>query len=136
MLFRTLSQESPSEPDALQGIWPTIAEPVTFAPPLGIEEDDDALTLHFDVARRTEQDLEVQVDGQTLVILGEALPRTVKPPRRARRLFALPSAVDASRTWMELAPPILKVSIAKSSADRRRSIVVRGGGRDPHEGTP
>jgi len=134
MLFQTsLDHAGASEPDSLRTLWPTAAEPVTFAPPLGIDEDDDALTLLFDVARRGEEDLEVQVDGQTLLILGEALPRTA---RRARRVFALPSAVDASRARMELDPPILKVAIAKSSARECRTMVVRGEGRGPHGGTP
>lgn len=124
MLFAPvpLHATGPSEPDALRGIWPTAAEPVTFAPPLAIEDDDGSVTLLFHVAGRGEQDLEVQVEGQTLVILGEALPRSA---RRARRAFALPSGVDASRAWMELTPPVLKVAIAKGAPCERRTIVVR-----------
>lgn len=118
------SARDPSPPDSLRVLWPTIAEPITFAPPITVDEDDDAFWIHFHVAGRTEEDLEVVIEGQTLVILGEALPRS---RLRAKRTFALPSSVDSSRARLRLDPPVLEVHIIKSASARRRAIVVRGG---------
>lgn len=124
MINGSRAANAPSEPDALRALWPTAAEPATFAPPIEIEEDEEAFTLLFDVAQRGEQDLEVQMEGQVLVVLGEALPRSA---RRARRVFALPSGVDPARATMELESPVLKVKVPKSSGNGPRAIVVVGG---------
>lgn len=114
-------------PDWLRAVWPTVAEPITFAPPITVDEDDEAFWIHFHVGARTEEDLEIVIEGQTLVILGEALPRSVSTARRARRAFALPPTVDSSRARLRFDSPVLEVHIVKSASARKRAIVVRGG---------
>jgi HSP20 family molecular chaperone IbpA len=117
----------PSPPDALRTTWPTFAEPLDFAPPLAVEESDEAFRIDFHVAGRGEDDLEVVIEGQTLFILGEALPRTPRSPGRARRAFALPATADPSKARLCLVPPVLQVHVGKSPSSRRRVIVVRTG---------
>jgi HSP20 family molecular chaperone IbpA len=102
-----------AEPDSLRALWPTIAEPITFAPPIDVKEDETSITLSFDVANRAEEDLEVIIEGQTLFVLGEALPRPSRGCPRARRAFALPAGVDASKARMTLASRVLDVTITK-----------------------
>lgn len=126
MLFRDIKPRSDdSSGDTLRALWPTAAEPQTFAPPLGVEENDEGFTFAFHVAARSGDELEVLVDGGTLVILGEALPRAWFHARRARRAFTLPAHVDPARAWLSLEPPVLKVHLARKPAGR--AIVVRGG---------
>ena len=130
MLFRDVSSRpgvDSLEPDNLRALWPTVAEPLAFAPPLELQEDDQAFTVLFDVAGRTEQDLEVEVDGRTLFIFGGVLPRGRSRPLRVWRAFALPSGVDATTARMSLTSRVLKVSLAKSSASARRAVPVREG---------
>jgi hypothetical protein len=67
----------------------------------------------------------IEVEGQTLFVLGEALPSKVWGPSRARRAITLPAGVDASKAWMQLESRVLTVCLAKSDAGRRRAIIVR-----------
>lgn len=130
MLFRDAlspSRDDAVEADSLRALWPTVAEPLAFATPLELKEDEDAFTVLFDVANRTEQDLEVEVDGRTLFIFGGVMPRGRSRPLRVWRAFALPADVDATTARMSLASRVLKVSLAKSSTGARRNIPVCGG---------
>jgi HSP20 family molecular chaperone IbpA len=130
MLFRNSSLRPPagqSALDVLENLWPTTSEPATFASPLQVTEDDESFTLLFDVAACAEQDLEVEIEGQTLFVRGPALPRTNPWCRRAWRAFALPERVDAARTWMSLVSPVLTVHVAKIPSSDRSAIVVRNG---------
>ena len=114
--------EAPAqEVDSQRAPWPTFAEPLTFATPIDVRDEDAALTLRFDVAPRTEEDLEVEIGGQTLFLFGAVRGR--KRPRRVWRAFALPDGVDAATACMRLEEGVLEVSLPKRGP---RRIPVQG----------
>jgi HSP20 family molecular chaperone IbpA len=115
----------PGAGDTLRPPWPTFAEPLGFAPPVEVRDEESGFTLAFDVAPRTEEDLEVEVDGQTLYLFGAvwAGPPCGRP-HRLWRAFALPAGLDPGTARLRLEGRLLEVSLGKTSA--RRSIAVQG----------
>ena len=88
-----LSQFGQSFTDSVRSALPTVAEPAWFAPPVDAREDEQALTVIFQVGDYARKDLRVRVNHRNIFIWGPPLhhPDNDHPEsRRAMRVFALP----------------------------------------------
>jgi HSP20 family molecular chaperone IbpA len=103
--------------DTIRAFWPTVASPVTFAPPLDAREDDEGFTLEFDIEGHDPADVEVRVEASALVVVSRAM----------RRTFWLRAAVESDRAEVELIGDLLRVRLIKTQVAARRKIVVRRG---------
>lgn len=109
------------------------AEPV-LTPPVDIRETQDGITLMADLPGVSRDGLELRVDGNTLVIAGEArldLPEDLQPlyadvrATRYRRGFGLSSELDAGNIDASLANGVLTLRIPKRAEFKPRKIEVR-----------
>lgn len=109
------------------------AEPV-LSPPVDICETQDGITLMADMPGVSRDGLNLRVDGNTLVIEGEArldLPEGIQPlyadvrATRYRRSFGLSSELDAGNIDASFANGVLTLRISKRAEFQPRKIEVR-----------
>lgn len=126
MLFRNTAlfpPESGGPADTLHILWPTAAEPATFAPPIDVTEDEAAITILFDVAGHAPERIEVELRSGTVFVLGEPSPAARSP--RSLRAFALGARADPSAVQAEVATcGRLSVRVGKLRGGSRAIVVV------------
>lgn len=125
MLFRNTAlfpTESGGPADTLHVLWPTAAEPVTFAPPVDVTEDETAITLLFDVAGHEPERIEVELRGGTVFVLGEPTPAARSP--RSMRAFVLGARADPSAVQADVVTGRLSVRVGKRQGGGARAIIV------------
>jgi HSP20 family protein len=104
-----------------------------WAPPVDVEESDDAYIVQADLPGVKREDVSVELVGNELQITGttQEPERSGKLRRRMRRTgrFAyrvtLPSKVDGDKVDATLADGVLTVHISKAEQDERREIEVK-----------
>ncbi len=124
MLFRNTALVAPCGDDArdtLQILWPTAAEPATFAPPIDVKEDEGSITILFDLAGHAPEGIEVELRSGTVFVLG---PAPAAPSARLLRAFALGARVDPSSVQAEAVPGRLSVRVGKGPPGSRAIVVV------------
>ncbi len=109
-------------------------ESVGWTPGCDIYEDEDSVTLSFDLAGVEAKDVDVRFENGVLTIRGER--KLEHPDKRQNyhriemaygtftRSFALPSTVDAERIHAEARSGVLVISLPKRSEAKPRSIQV------------
>lgn len=112
------------------------AELAALLPPVDVIEDDNGITLYADLPGVPKDKLNLEVDGDTLVIEGtmdmrmpegmEATHAEVSLPRY-RRVFTLSKDLDSSKLAAELKNGVLKLAIGKAAHAQPRRIEVREG---------
>lgn len=121
------------EPRNVQQAQRQEAEPV-LSPPVDIRETPDGITLMADMPGVSRDGLEIRVDGNTLLIEGEArldLPEGIQPlyadvrATRYRRSFGLSSELDAGNIDASLINGVLTLRIPKRAEFQPRKIEVR-----------
>ncbi len=109
-------------------------ESVGWTPGCDIYEDEESVTLSFDLAGVEAKDVDVRFENGVLTIRGER--KLDHPDKRQNyhriemaygtftRSFALPSTVDAERIHAEARSGVLVISLPKRSEAKPRSIQV------------
>ncbi len=110
-------------------------ESVGWTPACDIFEDEEGVSLHFDLAGVNAQDVDVRFENGVLTIRGERkLEHADRRDRYHRielaygtftRSFALPGSVDAEKIRAEAKNGILVVSLPKRAEAKPRSIQVK-----------
>lgn len=105
-------------------------------PRVDVLEDDEGITLLADLPGVPKDQLELRVDGDTLVVEGvmaRFTPETLEPVYaevrlpRYRRSFALSRELDASRIEANLKDGVLTLRIPKQAHAQPRRISVKVG---------
>jgi HSP20 family protein len=107
-----------------------IADIATWAPPVDIEETDDAFIVEAELPGVKRKDLNIEIMGNELTISGEIKERerTGVLRRRTRRVgsffyrVVLPESVDAEKMDADLEDGVLTVRIPKSERAQHRRI--------------
>ena len=106
-------------------------------PPVDIFEDDHGISVLADLPGVSREQLGVRVDGDSLIIEGNASPMAVPQNMELiyseaqfpsyRRQFTLSRELDPSRIDAQLKDGMLRLTIPKSEDARPRRIDVRAG---------
>ncbi len=105
-------------------------------PPVDVFEDDSGITLLADMPGVPREQLELKVDGDSLLIEGRATPQTpegLEPlwaevqVARYRRHFTLSRELDTSRVEANLKDGVLRLRIPKAAHAQPRRIEVSVG---------
>ncbi len=117
------------------GRWPSLpGETAGWAPPVDIEEHDDAYLLEAELPGVKRDDIEIELIGNELQIGGELQEkeRTGVMRRRTRRMgrfdyrVTLPEQVEAEKIEASLADGVLTVRVPKSERAQRTKIQIKG----------
>lgn len=111
-------------------------QPRHVVPPVDVFENDSSITLLADLPGVAKDQLQVRVDGETLVL--EATATTAGPEQLElvyseaqcpayRRQFTLSRELDASRIEAQLRDGVLRLTIPKAEEARPRRIQVQVG---------
>lgn len=129
-----LQEEMSRVLDERQQVYRT-GESVGWTPPCDIFEDEEGVTLRFDLAGVNTEDVDVRFENGVLTIRGERkLEHADRRDRYHRielsygtftRSFALPASVDAEKIRAEAKNGILVVALPKRAEARPRSIQVK-----------
>ena len=93
-------------------------------PLVDIFEDADGITVYADVPGVSKENLNVHVDGNTLLLEGEAVAAE-GPTTRYRRSFALSRELQTDQIEAKVKDGVLSVRIPKRAADRPRKIAIQ-----------
>lgn len=105
-------------------------------PPVDVYENDNAITLVADLPGATREQLQVRVDGETLVLEATAAIRGPENMELVygeaqypayRRQFTLSRELDASRIEAQLRDGVLRLTIPKAEEAKPRRIQVQVG---------
>jgi len=112
-----------------------LPEQPALLPPVDIVEDAGGITLYADLPGVPRENLNVYVDGESLVIQGEMgleMPRKLEATHievnlpRYRRVFSLSKELDPGKLSAELKQGVLKLRIQKAERAKPRRIEVAG----------
>jgi HSP20 family protein len=112
------------------------AQPPHVVPPVDVYENDNAITLVADLPGTTREQLQVRVDGETLLL--EATAAIHGPENMElvygeaqypayRRQFTLSRELDATRIEAQLRDGVLRLTIPKAEEAKPRRIEVQVG---------
>src|ERR1044071_5062132 len=109
----------------------------SFAPPVDIYEDEHTITLKLEVPGIDEKDIDVRVQGNTLMVHGERkiekeekeenFRRVERQYGRFTRSFTLPGSVDPGQVSAHYNKGVLKISLAKKAEAKPKQIKVNVG---------
>ncbi|HLW55296.1 MAG TPA: Hsp20/alpha crystallin family protein [Candidatus Angelobacter sp.] len=115
-------------------------EPLTnteFAPPVDVYEDQHAVTLKLEIPGIDEKDLDVHIEGNTLVVHGERKIEKDEEEDNFRRIerqfgsftrsFTLPGTVDLGQVNANYDKGVLKIRLAKKAEAKPKQIKVQVG---------
>ncbi len=106
----------------------------TLIPPVDVFEDAAGITLYADLPGVPKENLNLQVDNDTLTIEGEislSLPAEMEASHREiglsryRRVFALSRELDKEKVTAEFKQGVLKLRIPKAEHAQARKIEVK-----------
>lgn len=108
-------------------------ESVGWAPPVDIEEQDDAYVIEAEVPGVTKDDVNIELISNELMITGEIKERERKGilRKRTRRIgrfeyrVRLPEQVDPDNVEAKLTDGVLSVRVPKNEQAERRRIQVK-----------
>ena len=113
----------------------TVIEQPALLPPVDVIEDDSGITLYADLPGVPKEKLNIQSDGDTLLIDGEMaleMPKDLEATHvevnlpRYRRVFSLSKELDPAKLSAELRHGVLKLRIQKAERAKPRRIEVTG----------
>jgi HSP20 family protein len=113
-----------------------LPEQPALLPPVDIVEDASGITLYADLPGVPRENLNVYVDGESLVIQGEMgleMSRKLEATHievnlpRYRRVFTLSKELDADRMSAEIKQGVLKLHLPKSEQAKPRRINISAG---------
>ncbi|OHB25527.1 MAG: molecular chaperone [Desulfuromonadaceae bacterium GWC2_58_13] len=108
-----------------QGLW---------QPPVDIYEDDREVVVKMEIPEVEQEDIDVQIEDYTLIIQGERrlekeenkqnYQRIERGYGSFRRVFSLPTAVDAEHTRARCDKGVLKIVLPKKNQGKPRQIEI------------
>src|SRR5260370_3262366 len=109
----------------------------SFAPPVDVYEDEHTITLKLEVPGIDEKDIDVRIEGNTLIVHGERkIEKEEKEENFTRverqygsftRSFTLPSTVDTGQGNAHYDKGLLKISLAKKAEAKPKQIKIAVG---------
>jgi HSP20 family protein len=134
--FRELDDLQERTAQLMQSVWSgaPLADPAVWAPPVDIEETDDAWILEAEIPGASREDVDVDVRDSEIVISGEIKERerTGILRRRTRRVgrfelrVTVPTRPDAENVEATLADGVLTVRIPKPEGAGSQHVEVQG----------
>ena len=116
----------------------------TFVPPVDVYEDEHNLMLKLEIPGINEEDLDVQVENNTLTVKGERKFEKEEKEENFRRVersygsftrsFTLPTTVDAEQVTADYDRGVLKIRLAKKAEAKPKQIKVNLGSQKLVEG--
>jgi len=109
------------------------AEQAALLPPVDVVEDAAGITLHADLPGVPKEKLNVEMDGDTLIIEGEMdlrMPQGMEATHaevslpRFRRVFTLSKELDPGKLRVEFKQGVLRLHIQKAEHAKPRRIQV------------
>jgi len=105
----------------------------TIVPPVDIYEDGDAVTLFADLPGVSKDNLEVQIDKDTLKITGKRVPFDETgssvyveiPNRDYYRSFTIGEEIDRERITAAMNNGVLKLLLPKSEKSKPKKIEIK-----------
>ena len=114
----------------------SVGVPTAFEPPLNVWESEAEVIVEAEVPGARSQDIDLRLEGATLVLAGELPPeggagpgaflRVERPRGRFFRAVALPADVSGETT-ATLRGGLLRVTLPKAGRSRRRVAITREG---------
>jgi len=108
-----------------------------FAPPVDIYEDEHKIALKLEVPGIDEKDIDVRIEGNTLIVHGERKIEKEEKEENFRRIerqygsftrsFTLPISVDAGQVSAHYDKGVLKINLAKKAEAKPKQIKVNVG---------
>ena len=109
----------------------------TFVPPVDVYEDEHNLVVKLEIPGVNEDDLDVQVENNTLTVKGERKFEKEEKEENFHRIerrygsflrtFRLPNTIDTDKVEAHYDKGILKVSLAKREEAKPKQIKVGAG---------
>ena len=106
----------------------------TFVPPVDVYEDEHNLVVKLEIPGVNEDDLDVQVENNTLTVKGERKFEKEENFHRIERrygsflrTFRLPNTIDTDKVEAHYDKGILEVSLAKREEAKPKQIKVGAG---------
>ncbi|HEV2963414.1 MAG TPA: Hsp20/alpha crystallin family protein [Candidatus Angelobacter sp.] len=106
----------------------------TFVPPVDVYEDEHNLVLKLEIPGINEEDLDVQVENNTLTVKGERKFEKEEKEENFHRIerrygsflrtFRLPNTIDSDKVEAHYDKGILKISLAKRAEAKPKQIKV------------
>ena len=117
-----------------------------YAPPVDIYEDEHNITLKLEVPGIDEKDIDVRIEGNTLIVRGERKIEKEEKEENFRRVerqygeftrsFTLPSSVDPGQVNANYVNGVLKITLAKKAEAKPKQIKVNVGSANALEAKP
>ena len=110
------------------------AEEAALLPPVDVVEDTEGITLYADLPGVPKDKLDVQVEADTLTIVGQmdvAMPQGMAATHaevslpRYRRSFTLSKELDAEKLSAELKNGVLRLRIGKAAHAQPRKVQIK-----------
>jgi len=121
--------------DAVNRLFNEPASVRPWTPPVDIRETEDDVVLTADVPGVKMEDIDIQIENQTLTVTGErkfeneqgkgGYHRIERSYGRFNRYFSLPETVDTEKVTAELDAGVLKIRLPKKEVAKPRSIKVQ-----------
>jgi HSP20 family protein len=105
----------------------------SFAPPVDVYEDEHCVTLKLEVPGADEKDIDVRIEGNTLIVQGERQIEKDEKEDNFRHIerqfgsFTLPATVDPGQVTANYDKGVLKISLAKKAEAKPKQIKVQVG---------
>ena len=109
----------------------------TFVPPVDVYEDEHNVVLKLEVPGVNEQDLDIQLENNTLTVKGERKFEKEEKEENFHRIerrygsfvrtFRLPNIVDSEKVEANYDKGVLRISVAKKAEAKPKQIKVGAG---------
>lgn|SRR5215469_6998713 len=116
----------------------------TFVPPVDIYEDDHNVVLKLEVPGISEDNLDIQLENNTLTVKGERKFETEEKEENFHRIerrygsfvrtFRLPNIVDTEKVDAHYDKGVLQITLAKKAEAKPKQIKVAGNGQKTLQG--
>jgi len=108
----------------------------TFVPPVDVYEDEHTLILKLDVPGVSEEDLDVQLENNTLTVKGERKFEKEEKEENFHRIerrygsflrtFRVPNTIDSEHVDAQYEKGVLKLTFAKKAEAKPKQIRIGG----------
>ena len=108
----------------------------TFVPPVDVYEDEHTLVLKLDMPGVSEEDLDVQLENNTLTVKGERKFEKDEKEENFHRIerrygsflrtFRVPNTIDSEHVDAQYEKGVLKLSFAKKAEAKPKQIKIGG----------
>ncbi|MDQ3235787.1 MAG: Hsp20/alpha crystallin family protein [Pseudobdellovibrionaceae bacterium] len=112
----------------------TVSDSRTFMPSVDVEETEDHFVMSFDMPGLSKESIDIEVQGQQLMVSGERKHERDKGDSRAhfserrygrfQRIIALPAGINAQGIEAHYENGVLTVAVPKAAEAKRQKIKI------------